>query len=127
MSEQKISKDYFPQSCYNNETDTYPQSSIIKYRNCYRQLTYTIIKEGTYPSKNILAYTKKPNSYKIPDNLIVETIYGKKKTSKKITCHIKYICGKPYFRIEFNENNFVQSKKSASTVANKYQKVIIFN
>ncbi|CAG8497504.1 2729_t:CDS:2 [Scutellospora calospora] len=109
---------------YTNETNTYPQNSIIKYKGFGRSLIYRIISEGQYPSDNKLAYTKKPGQYKIPNNYKVETTYGKQ-IQKTILCSIKYHGQKPVFHIKYGENlaEQVESDKSATTAANAYQAV----
>ncbi|CAG8750267.1 26567_t:CDS:1, partial [Dentiscutata erythropus] len=101
-------------------TNTYPQNSIIKAQTKTYSFSYEIIQEGYYPLSPILAYIFPPNKYKIPDKYIVKTTFGKRSNQQTIKCLINYINNKPLYRIEF-ENQIVESKKSASKVANLYQ------
>ncbi|CAG8534028.1 2289_t:CDS:2 [Scutellospora calospora] len=113
-------------SQYEYETNTYPENPVISYKTPHRSLIYTIISEGVYPTANKLAWTKKPNPYKIPDQYIVQTSYGKKSKHTTITCTIDYIENKPHFFVKFGDslNDFVMSDQSASCAANAYQKEI---
>ncbi|CAG8813608.1 36181_t:CDS:2 [Gigaspora margarita] len=87
------------------ETKNYPKSSIIEAKTSCNKFKYHIIQEGIYPSKNILAYTLKPNQYRIPHNYVVETTYGRGKSQKTILCSINYQNNIPEFKIEFTYNN----------------------
>ncbi|CAG8829075.1 19406_t:CDS:1, partial [Cetraspora pellucida] len=124
MSQCEVERD--EQKAFEYETNTYPQNPVIRYKTSHRSLVYTIVSEGIYPVTNILAWTKKPNSYKVPDQYIVETNYGKKNKHTTITCSIDYIENKPHYFIRFGDglNDFVMSDKSPSSAANAYQKEI---
>ncbi|CAG8550920.1 11676_t:CDS:2, partial [Scutellospora calospora] len=76
-----------------------------------------------YPPKTYLAYTLKPNSYKISDEYIVETTY-RKIEKKIITCSINYIDNQPYYTIKFgsNSDNFISSNCSLTAATNAYLK-----
>ncbi|CAG8810495.1 14613_t:CDS:2, partial [Gigaspora margarita] len=76
-----------------------------------------------YPPKTYLAYTLKPNAYKIPDEYIVKTTYGKKE-EKTVTCSINYIENRPHYTIKFgsNSDDFISSNHSPTTAANAYLK-----
>ncbi|CAG8511927.1 24961_t:CDS:2, partial [Cetraspora pellucida] len=79
-----------------------------------------------YPQESKLLYTRKPGKYKIPNNYIVHTSYGKKNNQKTVICSI-YYCGKDAkFRVVYGNkhNDYVESKESSSAVANLYQKAI---
>ncbi|CAG8767989.1 5161_t:CDS:2, partial [Cetraspora pellucida] len=77
---------------------------------------------GTYSHEPYLAYTKKPNSYPIPDNYVVETTYGK--DEKTVKCSISYINEKPRYKIEFGVfgEECVYSDSSPLAVVNAYLK-----
>lgn len=77
------------------EESTYPQSTFIKYSDSKRSFYYEIIKEGIYPYKNQLSYTRKPNKHPIPFGYVVKTQFGKSKYFAK--CSIKYVETKPLF------------------------------
>ncbi|CAG8457876.1 13577_t:CDS:2 [Dentiscutata heterogama] len=68
----------------------------------------------------------KPRKYKISNNYIVHTSYGKKNNHKTVICSI-YYCGKDAkFRVVYGDeyNDYVESKESPLAVANLYQKAI---
>ncbi|RIB02653.1 hypothetical protein C2G38_2227254 [Gigaspora rosea] len=105
------------------ENSNYPKSKIIIYKTPKRSYKYNIIEPGFYSSKTYLAYTLKPNAYKIPNEYIVETIYGKKE-EKTITCSINYIDNWPHYTIKFgsNSDDFISSNYSPTAAANAYLK-----
>ncbi|CAG8477909.1 9590_t:CDS:2, partial [Cetraspora pellucida] len=88
-----------------------------------RSFQYYIVKEGVYLPELYLAYTKKPNSYPIPDDYVVETTY--RKNEKTVTCSINYYNEKPQYKIEFElfEDEHICSDLSPSVIANAYLKV----
>ena len=59
----------------NNIQLNYPESNILKLNQNNTWYTYTIIKEGFYPSSDILRYTSaRSNShFKISDDYLVQT------------------------------------------------------
>ncbi|CAG8793291.1 24332_t:CDS:1, partial [Gigaspora rosea] len=59
------------------EIHNYPADSIIKLNNQIVVFLYKVIKEGIYPNKPLLAYTRPPNKYQIPDDYTVETTCGR--------------------------------------------------
>ncbi|CAG8852408.1 4069_t:CDS:1, partial [Gigaspora margarita] len=77
---------------------------------------------GTYLCESYLAYTKKPNSYQIPNDYVIETTYGK--DEKTITCSISYHNEKPRYKIEFGvfEEKCIYSDSLPSAAANAYLK-----
>ncbi|CAG8512153.1 5708_t:CDS:1, partial [Dentiscutata heterogama] len=52
------------------ENSNYPMDRTIKWKSSQRSFRYYIVKEGVYPSKSYLAYTKMPSHYPIPDNYV---------------------------------------------------------
>jgi len=114
-----------------SESKTYPQSSVIEAKTSSNKFTYRIIQEGIYPNNDILARTLKPNQYKIPDNYIIETTYGKSKTKKTATCFIQYKDNKPEFKIEFQYAEIIETiisssspTDAATTYIKRYQKLM---
>ncbi|CAG8756780.1 42220_t:CDS:2 [Gigaspora margarita] len=107
------------------EDSSYPVDRTIKWKSSRRSFQYYIVKEGTYPCESYLAYTKKPNSYPIPDDYVVETTYGK--DEKTVTCSISYHNEKPRYKIEFGVfgEERVYSDSSPSAAANAYLKACI--
>ncbi|CAG8788835.1 12853_t:CDS:2, partial [Racocetra fulgida] len=63
-------------------------SSTIVTKTSSNIFIYDIIQEEIYPNKDILAYTSKPNQYRIPHNYIVKTIFKNNQLKKTITCSI---------------------------------------
>ena len=94
--------------------------------------TYTIIKEGYYPQKDILCYTSARSynntQYKIPDNYLIQTSWGRGTSKHTIQCEINYIEKVPVFKIFFGENfqGCVESIHSATNAANAYLQVSCF-
>lgn len=111
------------------EINNYPFDSVINYKQPRRSFSYKIIKEGTYPNKSLLAYTLPPNKYKIPDNYMIETTWGRGNNQCTIQCFINYISDKPVFQISFGKcfEYEVSSVKSATDAANLFHKVRIIN
>ncbi|CAG8681492.1 8224_t:CDS:2, partial [Racocetra fulgida] len=88
---------------------------------------YHIINEGFYPPKDKLCYTSvrshNGGQYKIPDNYLVQTSWGRNKSKHIIECKIKYELNGPIFRIRFQEDSqqyIIESKESPSAAANNY-------
>ena len=109
----------------NYETHTYPENPIILYKTTKHSFTYKILQEGIYPKPPILAYTQLPNKYKIPNGYIVQTSWGKKNSKIVIECSITYKQQKPVFQIKYEQEGqqYIEIGKSATGVANQYQKV----
>lgn len=105
------------------ENSNYPKNKIILYKTSKRSYKYNIVEPGFYPSKPNLAYTLKPNAYKIPDKYIVETTYGKKE-EKTVICSINYEENHPNYTIKFSSDSddFITSDRSPTTAANAYLK-----
>ena len=109
------------------EIHSYPDKPQITYKEGGRTFHYAIIKEGFYPNKTILKFSRKPNSFPLPDNYEVITIWGRGKNTNVVKCSIKYENSKPYFRV-YHGVNFVQvleSTQSCTTVATQLQKASI--
>ncbi|PKK61208.1 hypothetical protein RhiirC2_792161 [Rhizophagus irregularis] len=78
MAIQFFNKDIIPSAfdrSYKVADDLYV--NVIKFKQPGRSFSYKIIKEGTYPNKSSLVYTLPPNKYRIPDNYVVETTWGR--------------------------------------------------
>jgi hypothetical protein len=105
------------------EIHNYPFDPIIKFKQPGRSFSYKVIKEGVYPNKSSLAYTLPPNKYRIPDDYIVETTWGKRKCT--VQCLINYSDDKPVFQIWFGKyfEYKVSSSKSTTDAANLFHKV----
>lgn len=105
----------------------YPASSILKIKQNNTYYTYTIIKEGFYPSNDILCYTsaRSTNQFKIPDDYVIHTSWGKGISSHIVQCEINYIDSVPVFIIRFGEGfqNYISSTTSATNAANTYLQV----
>src|SRR4051794_32829504 len=86
-----------------------------------------IIKEGFYPSNDILRYTSARNysQFKISDNYLVQTSWGKGVSRHVVKCEINYIESVPVFKVYFGENfqGFVTFTQSLSNAANSYLQV----
>ena len=105
----------------------YPASNILKLNQNNTCYSYTIIKEGFYPSNDILCYTSARNhsQFKIPDNYLVQTSWGKGVSRHVVKCEINYVESVPVFKVYFGENfqGFVTSTQSPSNAANSYLQV----
>ncbi|CAG8775287.1 10572_t:CDS:2, partial [Rhizophagus irregularis] len=79
---------------------------------------------GTYPNKSLLAYTLPPNKYRIPDDYMVETTWGRSNNRCVVQCFINYIDNKPVFQIWFGKcfEHVVSSVRSATDVTNLFHK-----
>ncbi|GET50379.1 hypothetical protein GLOIN_2v1778530 [Rhizophagus irregularis DAOM 181602=DAOM 197198] len=108
---------------------TYPASNIIVLNQNGIQYTYTIIKEGYYPQNDILCYTSARScnntQFKIPDNYLIQTSWGRGSSKHIIQCGIIYIEKIPVFKISFGENfqASVESIHSATKAANFYLQI----
>ena len=110
------------------EIHNYPFNPVIQFKQKGRSFSYRIIKEGVYPSKSSLAYTLRPNKYRIPNDYIVETTWGRSKNQCTVQCSISYIENKPVFQIQFGQyfEYEVSSAKSATDAANLFHEVCYF-
>ncbi|CAB4415544.1 unnamed protein product [Rhizophagus irregularis] len=105
---------------------TYPISNVITLNQNNTRYTYTIIKEGYYPQNSILQYTSARScnntQFKIPDNYLIQTSWGRGASKHVIQCEINYIEEVPVFKILFGENFqlCVKSTQSATSAANAY-------
>ena len=108
------------------EESTYPQSPFIKLFDSKRSFYYEIIKEGTYPIKQQLHYTKNPK-HPISHGYIVKTKYGKAKNLVEYS--IEYVETRPLFKVRFGTDftKEVQSLDSLTDAACKYYQVYFFN
>ncbi|RHZ51712.1 hypothetical protein Glove_475g22 [Diversispora epigaea] len=85
-----------------------------------------MINKGFYPSNNILKYTFSRSGdntqYKLPDQYLIHTSWGRGKSKHTIKCEINYINTLPIFKIGFGDGfqTCIESIKSATDVANKY-------
>ncbi|GBB93934.1 hypothetical protein RclHR1_22590003 [Rhizophagus clarus] len=85
---------------------SYPASNILKINQNSTYYTYNIIKEGFYPSNDILCYTSARSSdqFKIPDDYMIHTSWGKGISQHMIRCEISYVESVPVFKIWFGED-----------------------
>ncbi|GBC48166.1 hypothetical protein GLOIN_2v1783827 [Rhizophagus irregularis DAOM 181602=DAOM 197198] len=106
------------------EIHNYPFDPVIKFKQQGRSFSYKIIKEGTYPNKESLVYTLPPNKYRIPNNYIVETTWGRSTNQCTVQCHINYNDGKPIFQVWFGKcfEYRVSSVKTATDASNLFHK-----
>ena len=72
------------------EVYNYPFDPVIKFKQTGRSFSYKIIKEGIYSNKSSLVYTLLPNKYRIPDNYVVETTWGRSTNQCTVQCFINY-------------------------------------
>src|SRR6266511_4285744 len=96
----------------------------ITYKTPHFTYKYEILNEGIYPPPSMLAHTKPPSSYKIPNNYMVITKWGKKNNEIEVKCSINYLNQNPVFCIEFENNGsqFIESTHSSSQAANNFIK-----
>jgi hypothetical protein len=112
------------------EIHNYPYDPIIKFKQSHRTFSYNVIKEGSYPANElILAYTSPPGRYKIPDEYVVETTWGRGNNVCVVKCLIDYVNNKPNFQIKFGRNfeHEVSSFKSATDATELFHEVVILN
>ena len=55
------------------ETHSYPDKPQIIYKEEKRTFYYTVLREGFYPNKKLLKFTRKSSSFPLPDNYVVVT------------------------------------------------------
>ncbi|GBC03881.1 hypothetical protein RclHR1_05390003 [Rhizophagus clarus] len=106
------------------EIHNYPFNSVIKFKQPGRSFSYKVIKEGTYPNKESLAYTLPPNKYRIPDDYIIETTWGRSTNQYTVQCFINYNDNKPVFQVWYGKcfEYRVSSVKTATDAANLFHK-----
>ena len=110
------------------EIHSYPNKSQITYKDERRTFHYTIMKEGFYPNKIFLKFSRKPNSFPLPDNYEVITTWGRGKNANVVKCSINYENFKPVFWVYYGVD-FVQvleSTQSCTSVATQVQKASLF-
>ncbi|GES78786.1 hypothetical protein GLOIN_2v1784175 [Rhizophagus clarus] len=80
---------------------SYPASNILKINQNSTYYIYNIIKKGFYPSNDILCYTSARSSdqFKIPDDYMIHTSWGKGISQHMIRCEISYVESVPVFKI----------------------------
>ncbi|CAG8717302.1 6932_t:CDS:2, partial [Dentiscutata heterogama] len=83
------------------EESNYLESPDIVLKDEHQTFKFHIIKEGVYPPKNKLKYTRHPAKYPILHNYVVRTMYLKKKYI--VECLIVYIDDKLLYQIYFGE------------------------
>jgi len=72
------------------EIHSYPNKSQITYKEEGRTFHYTVLKEGFYPNKKLLKFTRKPNSFPLPDIYEVITTWGRRRNQHAVKCSINY-------------------------------------
>ncbi|PKC56250.1 hypothetical protein RhiirA1_474273 [Rhizophagus irregularis] len=104
-----------------SDLSKYPENNPFLPKQNNTNYTCTIVKEGFYPSKNIICYTG--IQFKISDNYSV-TGRGEGDLRHTIKCEIEYESdGRPVFRIWFGKNfkqYVIESKESPTKAANEY-------
>ncbi|CAB5199737.1 unnamed protein product [Rhizophagus irregularis] len=107
-----------------SDLSKYPENNPFLPKQNNTNYTCTIVKEGFYPSKNIICYTG--IQFKISDNYSV-TGRGEGDLRHTIKCEIEYESdGRPVFRIWFGKNfkqYVIESKESPTKAANEYLRV----
>uniref|UniRef100_U9TJU4 Uncharacterized protein n=1 Tax=Rhizophagus irregularis (strain DAOM 181602 / DAOM 197198 / MUCL 43194) TaxID=747089 RepID=U9TJU4_RHIID len=109
---------------------TYPVSNVITLNQNNTRYTYTIIKEGYYPQNGILQYISARScnntQFKIPDNYLIRTSWGRGASKHVIQCEINYIEEVSVFKILFGENFqlCVKSTQLATSAANAYLQLV---
>ena len=107
----------------------YSASNVLKLKQNNTCYSYTIIKEGFYPSNDIHRYTSAHNNsqFKIPDNYLVQTSWGKGVSRHVVKCEINYVELVPVFKVYFGKNfqGFVTSTQSPLNATNSYLQVIL--
>ncbi|CAG8553262.1 12770_t:CDS:2, partial [Dentiscutata heterogama] len=106
------------------EESNYPENPNIILKDVSQTYKYLIIKEGVYPPKHKLKYTRHPAKHPIPHNYIVRTMYSKK--NYVVECSVYYVDNKPLYQIHFGKylEKFVESDRSTSHAAHLYCKAL---
>ncbi|RIB18223.1 hypothetical protein C2G38_2185215 [Gigaspora rosea] len=88
---------------------------------------YHVINEGFYPPKDkiycTIASSRNGSKYRVPNNYLVQTSWGRNKSHYIVECEIEYELDGLIFIIRFEENSqrfVLKSKKSPTNVANNY-------
>ena len=108
---------------------TYPNFNVITLNQNGTRYTYIIIKEDYYLQNDILCYTSAHScnntQFKIPNNYLIQTSWGRGTSKHIVQCEINYIEKVPVFKISFGENFqvHVESRQSAKNAANAYLQV----
>ncbi|RHZ83410.1 hypothetical protein Glove_94g12 [Diversispora epigaea] len=93
----------------------YPVTNILKLNQNNTIYTYTIIKEGFYPSNNMLKYTFSRSGdntqYKLPNQYLIHTSWGRRKSKHTIKCEINYINTLPIFKIGFGDGQELERER----------------
>ncbi|RIB27053.1 hypothetical protein C2G38_2261358 [Gigaspora rosea] len=102
------------------EESNYPEDPNIVLKDDSQIFKYYIIKEGVYPPKHKLKYTRRPAKHSIPHNYIVQIMYSKK--NYIVECSIYYVDDKPLYQIYFGKDleKSVKSDQSPSHAAHLY-------
>ncbi|CAG8605411.1 16371_t:CDS:2 [Racocetra fulgida] len=105
----------------------YPESNPFSFKQNNSTYTYNIINEGLYPPEDVICYTtawsRNKIQYKISDNYLVQTSWGRGKSKHMVECEIEYESDGLIFRIRFREGSqehIIEFKKSLTKVANNY-------
>jgi len=109
------------------EIHSYPDKRQITYKENGRTFHYTVIKEGFYPNKTLLKFTKKPNSFPLPDDYEIMTVWGRQ--SNTVKCSIDYENSKPLFRVYYGDkfDQKLETTRSCTDVATQVQKASCLN
>ena len=102
------------------EEHNFPVDTHINYHQTNFKMSYRVINVGDYNSNCVFTRNK---VYKVPDNYVIESTYGKLLTT--VQCSIKYDKNKPIYKIKW-DNKTVESSKTPTDVTNKYLMVINF-
>src|SRR6266511_3053462 len=100
------------------EEHNFPVDTHINYHQSNFKMSYRVINVGDYNSNCVFTRNK---VYKVPDNYVIESTYGKLLTT--VQCSIKYDKNKPIYKIKW-DNKTVESSKTPTDVTNKYLMVI---
>ncbi|CAG8838361.1 14849_t:CDS:1, partial [Cetraspora pellucida] len=81
----------------------YPENNSFMLKQSNTNYNYHIINEGFYPSNSKIYYisacSHSETKYKISDNYLVQTSWGRGKSQHIIKCEIEYDSDRPVFRI----------------------------
>jgi hypothetical protein len=109
----------------------YPEANPFSLKQNNTNYTYTILEEGFYPKSTCFtsARSRTGIQFKVPNNYLVQTSWGRGKLRHTVKCEIEYESDGPVFRICFGEDfqYIVESKESPTRVANEYLQVGILS
>src|SRR6266496_507129 len=110
------------------ETHSYPYKPQIIYKEEGRTFHYTVLEDGFYPNKELLKFTRNPNSFPLPDNYKVMTTWGRGKNQNAVKCSINYENSKPVFRIYYGDRfeRVLETTQSCTSAATRLQKVKLY-